>query len=238
MGEPIWRGTNMKRTQLAKLLTFLPLAMTLIWLQFLPDRVPIRYSFSGAIDAWGSKWTYLILPGVVLAMGIAIAATALRTNRASTPDAQQQAHLEANVKVLQGVLLATGLFFTGLQAVILYFAGRDAAGTAPSGASLLRVIAIGLGLMSVFLGNLMPRSRRNSTFGLRCAWSQYSDETWRRTNWFGGIAMMVSGILTVLGAVLTPETWAIGIALAMISLALIVSLCYARRVYRKEKVKG
>ena len=60
----------MKTRHLAKLLTVFPMAMTLIWLQFLPDRVPIRYSFSGAIDAWGSKWTYLILPGVVLGWGL------------------------------------------------------------------------------------------------------------------------------------------------------------------------
>ena len=227
----------MKTKHLAKLFTGFPMAMTLIWLQFLPDRVPIRYSFSGAIDEWGSKWTYLILPGAILAMGILIAATALRTNRAATPDARQKAHLESNVRVLQGVLLATGLFFTALQAVILYFAGRNAAGTALSGTSIQRVESIGLGLLFVFLGNLMPRSRRSNLVGFRCTWSQYNDETWRRTNRFGGIALMISGVLTVLGAVLAPATWAIWIALVMITLAMIVSLYYARRVYREEKAK-
>lgn len=227
----------MKTRHLAKLLTGFPMAMTLIWLQFLPDRVPIHYNFSGIIDRWGSKWTYLILPVVLLVMGFVMAGTARRAGHTSTQNAQQQAHLESNAKVIQGVLLATGLFFTGLQAVMLYVAGRNAADTAPSGALLLRVIALGLGLLSVFLGNLMPRSRRNSLVGFRCAWSQYSDEAWRRTNRFGGLALIVSGLLTVLGAILAPEAWAVWIALILSTLSLIVSLCYARRVYREEKAK-
>ena len=55
---------------LSKISAFLPLAVTLIWLQFLPDRVPLHYDASGNIDRWGSKWENLLLPGVVLLMGV------------------------------------------------------------------------------------------------------------------------------------------------------------------------
>ena len=54
----------------ARISIILPLAVTLIWLQFLPEQVPLHYDFAGNIDRWGSKWENLLIPGIVLVGGV------------------------------------------------------------------------------------------------------------------------------------------------------------------------
>ena len=105
---------------LSRIAVLLPLAVTLIWLPFLPDQVPMHYDFAGNIDGWGSKWENLLLPGVVLLMGIIAYFSVKGGLRKAAVDEKQRAHAEANVKVIRIVMLATGLFFAVLQAFLLY----------------------------------------------------------------------------------------------------------------------
>lgn len=226
----------MKR--LARISVFVPLAVTLIWLQFLPDRVPVHYDFSGNIDRWGSKWENLLLPGIVLVMGLQFLLADRLGFRAAAGDEKKTAHAESNRKVLRIVTVASALFFTVLQVVLLHGAGRAAeSGGAASELPLNRVTAVGLGLLTLVLGNFMPRSRLNSAVGFRCGWTMYNDVTWQRSNRFSGYAMMLAGALTVIAALLAPDVWAIPIFLGFTAAAIIASLVCARRVYREEKEK-
>ena len=50
-------------------LMFLPLVMTLVGLPFLPDQVPTHFGVHGTADAWGSKYSILLLPILSILMG-------------------------------------------------------------------------------------------------------------------------------------------------------------------------
>lgn len=223
---------------LSRISAFLPLALTLIWLQFLPDRVPMHYDFSGRIDRWGSKWENLLLPGIVLLMGLIFLLAEHLGLRAAGADEQKLAHAEANKKVLRVAMLATGLMFTALQGVLLYGAGKAATDSlVGTELPLNRVTVIFLSLMLIVLGNFMPRSKRNSTLGFRCGWTMYNDLTWQKSNRFFGYASMVEGALTILLCLILPDTWAVPVFLLGVIPTLVVSLTYARRVYLEEKAK-
>lgn len=219
--------------QLTRLSPLLPLAMTLIWLQFLPERIPAHYNFAGEIDRWGSKWECLLLPGVVLVMGLIFLLVDAGLARRGA-DEKSEAYNAANRRVLQTILLLSVLFFTALQAYILYKSGKNAVsgGTAEG---ISRVTALGMAFLFIALGNLMPKSRRNSAMGFRCGWSMYNDVTWRKCNRFAGILMMAAGVLLIPLALLLPEGWAVPVLLAVLTCAVVVSLVYAHRVYRAEK---
>ena len=45
------------------ILSALPIIITAIVLQFMPDKIPAHYGISGEIDRWGSKFEYIIFPG-------------------------------------------------------------------------------------------------------------------------------------------------------------------------------
>ena len=50
----------MKRT--VWLISSLPLVITAVALQFMPDTVPLHYNAAGEIDRWGSKYESLLFP--------------------------------------------------------------------------------------------------------------------------------------------------------------------------------
>lgn len=223
----------------SRIATFLPLGVTLIWLQFLPDRVPLHYDYAGNIDRWGSKWENLLLPGVVLVMGVICWFVVRNGLRKAGADEKQKAHAETNVKVIRIVMIATGLFFTVMQAFLLYKAGREAAagGTAES-VDLNRVTAVCMGVLFLILGNYMPKAKRNSMVGFRCGWTMFNDVTWQKSNRFSGVALMLSGLFTAVCAILLPKGWAIPGTLVLLTAAMVVCLFYAAKVYREEKAKG
>jgi uncharacterized membrane protein len=52
------------------ILAIMPMIITLIALQFLPDQIPAHYNLAGEVDRWGSKYESLILPIMALMTGL------------------------------------------------------------------------------------------------------------------------------------------------------------------------
>lgn len=222
----------------SRIATFLPLAVTLIWLPFLPDQVPMHYDLAGNIDGWGSKWENLLLPGVVLLMGIIAYFTIKVGLKKSAADNKQKVHAEANAKVIRIVMIATGIFFTVLQGVLLYKAGRaSASDVAADHVDLNRVTTLCMGILFLVLGNYMPKAKLNSMVGFRCGWTMLNDVTWQKSNRFAGCALMLAGLATVACAILLPKGWVIPGMLILLTAAMTVCLVYAAKVYREEKAK-
>ncbi len=218
---------------------FLPLAVTLVWLQFLPDTVPAHYDFSGTVDRWGSKWEKLILPGVVLLFVLAFVLLLRHYERkAAAGDGKENVQAGANAKILAWTTIAFCVFFTVMQVVGLSTAGKSAATqTERMQTPFLKITAVRMSVLFLVLGNLMSKARRNSAMGFRCGWTQYNDNTWRRSNRFAGYAMVLTGIVTAIAVLLAPEPWSMPLLLGLLAVCLIVSLIYARRVYLEEKAK-
>ena len=222
----------------ARISIILPLAVTLIWLQFLPEQVPVHYDLQGNIDRWGSKWENLLIPGIVLVGGVIAYFSVKAVLRKPVADEKQKVHMEANIKAIRIVMIATGVFFTVLQCVLLYAASREAfAKSNVASVDLNRVSTICMGIMFLVLGNILPKAKLNSMFGFRCGWTMFNDVTWQKSNRFSGYALMLAGLATVACAVLLPESWAIPCMLLLLTLLLIVCLFYAAKVYREEKAK-
>lgn len=87
----------------------------------------------------------------------------------------------------------------------------------------------------VVLGNIMPKVRRNSLFGLRTPWSMSSDAVWQKSQRFGGISSVAVGLLMCLLAAALEGTAALltstGLILVWVALCMMVSWHY----YRQEQ---
>ena len=59
----------------------------------------------------------------------------------------------------------------------------------------------------IFLGNGMPKLRRNAVIGLRTSWSQRSDAAWKKSQQIGGRVFLVTGALTVVLCLLVSGLW-------------------------------
>lgn len=93
------------------------------------------------------------------------------------------------------------------------------------------------GLLFMAIGNYMPKTKMNSTMGIKVPWAYSSEENWTATHRFAGKVWVIGGLLMLLGVVL-PESASVVLMFAAIVVLCVLPLWYSWRFYRKEKAEG
>ncbi len=223
------------------IIVMLALAGTAAALLFLPETVPVHFDAAWTPDRWGSRWELLLLPGFMLLLALiwrrVLNAYEKKADGAGDEKAGASAGTNRKAAGIAGVSLNAMLAL--VQAWLLMLVFRAASGGESSGDIPDRLPLLLVGVLTVVLGSIMPKTRRSGLIGFRMAWSMYNDETWRRTHRFGGYVMGATGILLVLTAVLiSPPLTAAAVFLALIAAMILVTLVYAHKVYREEKERS
>lgn len=91
-----------------------------------------------------------------------------------------------------------------------------------------------LGVLSLGIGALLPRIKRNYFMGIRTPWTLSSDVVWDETHKHGGKLFLAAGVLGVLG-VLLPVPIATWVAIGSIILAAVLSIIDSFLIYRKTE---
>lgn len=215
-----------KRYVLILVLVMLSVMVTGIFLSLAPEQVPAHYNHLGQIDRWGSKYEYLMFPGIMLLTGLGVTATAATLGKAGRAREQKVCFVVGN-----GLLLYFNILFGYLQFQALR-AGVE------SGVELVGKISLFLtcGLI-VLLGNQMPKVGRNSAFGLRTKWSMANDWCWNQSQRIGAYIMVSSGLISMVVAAFLPVMWA-GIAVVAVISVMTAACCYASyRIYLKSQAQ-
>lgn len=178
--------------RLLRLLTVLPLLISVLVLPFLPERIPAHYNLAGEIDRWGSRLELLILPLFCLISGL-LWEKALP--KLLTDDPRNRKPL----LVTGCVMLA--VFFAIFLVMLLSSCSQVEMAAAP-GESISKILGIVLGLSLIPLGNIMPKIKRNGVFGLRTKWSMADDTCWNLCQRAGGAGLVLTGILIVISSLL------------------------------------
>jgi len=93
-----------------------------------------------------------------------------------------------------------------------------------------------LGLLFIFVGNLIQKSKRNFFIGIRTPWTLSSDTVWDETHRVGGQLFKISGVLALIGAFFPAYAfWFLFIPL--ISSALF-SVAYSYILFQREPKTG
>lgn len=142
-----------------------------------------------------------------------------------------------NIKVVRIVTLATEVFFLILTCWILWTSNEGAGIEAQYMATEVgQFIWIALGVLLVVVGKYIPKSRMNSVFGVRTKWSMHNEETWTRSNRFGGIVLVVTGIAIVFSSLLLKQSALFIVNVSLMILSSIVILVYTYKVFSGEHV--
>ncbi len=218
--------------------SFLSLVLTAFALSFMPDRVPMHYDAAGNIDRWGSKYESLIFPVLILCMAVfwTLLLRCYEKKARNAADEKERAGAKSNVKVFGITGACMAVMFTVMQCFMMYGSYQDAVSMAAvQSVDIGRVMVILMGVMFIILGNFMPKTRINGALGVRVSWSMYNDNTWRKSNHFGGIAIMVAGILSILtGVFIKNSLAAVMTELVYLLAAAALTVWYAHKVYNKE----
>ena len=206
---------------LTSLLTLLPIPVgLLLWDQF-PEVMTIHWGITGQADGFASApMTVLGLPVLMLALHwLCIFFTSLdKKNRGR------------NQKMFRVVLwtipVISNLSLLGLYAFALDIEFSPVAWT-----------VVPMGLLFAIMGNYMPKTRMNSTMGIKVPWTYSSEANWNATHRFAGKVWMVGGILVALCALL-PHLWAVSVMILGMVILCIVPIVYSYRFYRKELAEG
>ena len=222
----------MKRAAWA--LSFLSLIVTAIVIRFLPTEVPTHYTAGGEADGSGSRYLYLLIPVIILLTTAFLQFLGARLS-AGARDDKQQAEAASNRRVMDRVSLCMAAVLSGS----LYWALFEAWRAAKGGASRLDIDSLNItsllcGVMLILAGNILPKTKRNGAVGLRVSWSMYNDNTWRRSNRFGGLALVLAGALSIVTAALMKGIGSVVMLLVWLGAATAAALVYAHRVYTEE----
>lgn len=222
-------------TILLLLLCISPFVITAVGLHYLPNNVPMHYDFTGNVDRWGSKNENYVLAVVYALSGFVMLLIAkLPIKMASTDEEREKAKSNETVLLCAGIGMM--VLFCALQVSTLIDNYKSTVlSQPPTIGAAWRIIGIGMGILLIFLGNYMPKAKPNSAVGIRTIWSMSSDEAWLKSQRFGGIVLIVAGIVQCLLSFLLNGTAVLWAILSVVLVAAIVCMAYFRLVARKKQ---
>lgn len=204
-------------------ITFLIIGFALI---FMPDRVPVHYDFRGNIDKYGSKYTFLILPAFALVFWLILHFIASFFFKKESPN-HNYLYLAASIANIIFILLET-IF------IVLSFTKEKAVSVENV---IYKILNAGLGLFFIFIGNILPKITKNKFFGLRTTWSLYNDNTWNKSQRYGGFTLVAVGFLMVMATIFVPGIYNLIVTGLSLVFALTFSIFFSYKVYKEEKEK-
>ena len=199
---------------------------------FMDDQVPMHYNISGEVDRWGSKHENFIFPAIILAFSLfwTLLIAFYRKKALSSSEEKDSVQAASNLKVLNITAIATTVLFVLMQCFFL--ATCLSSVKQLSGTAIIPLVLTIAGVFLIVCGNLMPKTRRNSIVGFRTPWSMKSDALWSKSNRFGGISLIVTGLLTILLSALLPYKTALPVFLILLLVDCVVSIVYSYIIWK------
>lgn len=202
-----------------KLLTRLPLAVTLTAFLFMPDTVPVHFDMNTNVDRWGSKYELLILPLIIMAIGVVSLLVAKYLDK-------KEDHGSNNYNIFTTISIAILAVFNVLTYYTLYISFMGFQDLKAVQIDVFSLTSLLLGFAVIVIGNVAPKAKMNSVLGLRTKWSMSSEDAWKKSQRFGGYSAIITGlVMVILSLVLN------GSACIFISILLLLAMGIVDTVY-------
>jgi uncharacterized membrane protein len=186
----------------------------------LPDRVPVHWNLAGQPDGWsGRAWGAWAIPTFLLILW-----GAMRILPSIDPRGANYAKFRPAFEAIVDSIM---LFLLALHIVAL----RTALGHP---APMQRVLPLGIGLLLVVIGNLLPQARPNWVIGIRTPWTLSNDRVWEKTHRFGGRVFVAGGLLIFLAGLVLVQ-WAHIVLFAVMLLVTASVLIYSYVEWKREQ---
>lgn len=186
----------------------------------LPERVPTHWNLAGEVDGWSPRaWGAWMIP-----LFTALIWALMRWLPSIDPRGKNYVKFGG---AFEGIMISVMLFMLVLHVITL----RAALGYS---VAMERVVPLGVGVLFVVIGNLLPRARPNWFVGIRTPWTLSSDRVWEKTHRLGGRLFVLGGILIALSTLLG-AAWSSGVLIAVVAICSLVAVVYSYTEWRKEK---
>jgi uncharacterized membrane protein len=186
----------------------------------MPENVPTHWDLVGRPNGWSSRfWGAWVMPLFLLGSW-----AVMQILPRIDPRGNNYAKFGG---AFEGIIVSVMLFMLGMHIIVL----RAALGYP---VAMERVLPIGLGILFIVIGNLLPRARPNWFVGIRTPWTLSSDRVWEKTHRFGGHVFVAGGIIILLAG-LTLGHWAHVVTFVVITLCAAAVLIFSYLEWKREQ---
>jgi len=185
--------------------------------------IPIHWNINNEIDGWAGK-TNILLFNLGMSIGLFLI---LYLMPLYSPWYRKYA--TRNEAIIPSITFVLLLFLALINVYSLWLAYS---GIQPR----IQFILILIGLLFIFLGNLLPKTPRNFFIGIKTPWTLANEEVWHRTHRLGGKVFVLSGLIMIFkGFFFTQHYLFQQLSGSLAMLILLFPLLYSLLIYREKK---
>ena len=185
----------------------------------MPDTIPTHFGPSGEPDAWGSKYTVLMYPAILVLVSV-LAVPMIKVD----PKMDNYGRFS---KYYYNFFFGFALFFLAMEAANIAIA----MGAAINVGSIICFVT---GVLMLFVGNMMPKIKQNFFFGIKTPWALTDEENWFKTHRLGGKTFAAGGIVIMIAAFIPGES-KIWILLAAVLIMTFIPFVYSYLIFKNKQ---
>lgn len=164
---------------ISTLICLLPIILSLLVYDKLPDTMPIHWDIKGNPDGYSSK------AFAALGLPLMMAGLNLITHFALNTDPKK-----ANSSIVLKLIGKLTIPFLSVTIVpITMFAGLGYE------ISIEKIVPAFAGLLFVIVGNYLPKSKQNYTVGIKLPWTLNNERNWNKTHRLAGYLWIIGGAI-------------------------------------------
>lgn len=208
------------RKILMVILAIAPLLMVLAVYSKLPAQVPMHWGIDGTVDRYGNKSELFLLAGLNIFMAILLFAL---------PKIDPK---RRNYERFQGTYEWMMLWIMGFYTVIMGIVLAET--MQPGRFEISKVICGMVGILFISIGNMLPKTKRNFSTGIKTPWALSSDTVWNKTHRLGGKCFVIGGILMLTSAFLGNGKIMFGATMVVVVAIVVLPMVMSYIWYQQE----
>lgn len=173
----------------------------------LPEQIPMNWGTDGSVDYRGRHQIFLMCGLAVL---LAVMFDILPKIDPRRKNYQKFGSYYDSFCVLMQI------FLLAMNGIILTETFR------PGTVSVPMITMTIVGILFLFIGNIMPKIKSNFYMGIKTPWSLSSEEVWRKTHRLGGKCFFLAGVVMIAGAFLPYQEFAFWGTFAVVMIACLI----------------
>lgn len=198
-------------------LSLIPLIITLVFWDRLPDQVPIHFDLDGNANGYGPK---LLTPLINLGLYALLLIIMFI-------DPKKENYFRF-MKIYNKLRIVLIVFFVAVSSIIIFISMGYNIDTN-------RLFLIGIPLLFTLVGNFLINIKPNWMVGVRTPWTLASENVWRKTHRLTGIMWFWSGLVCLVLGFLIEPWYAYRILFGFVVGTSLIAIVYSYIAFKKEK---
>ena len=207
---------NKFKMVISSIVILLPVVFGLMMWNALPDTMAIHWGVDGNVDGFAGKaFVVFGLPVILLLVHFICIFFTLK-------DKRQKEQNKKALGLVFWIVPYLSLFVNG----ILYGIGLG------KEINVMMMTSAMLGILFIIVGNYMPKTKQNSTLGIKISWTLNNEENWNKTHRFAGKVWVIGGFVMVF------SMFQLNLAIVAMLVCVIIPIVYSYNIYKKHQKEG